>query len=94
MRFIRFVAKTLLVILFLFDVDMIYHFCTHSRRSTLIMKQVSPDAISVSVRRIPYTIWDWVELLILIAIHAILIYFLLWSRKKPKTLSGAQVPIT
>ncbi len=90
MRFVRFVAKALLAILLLFDADLIWHIWKHGRPFTLILKQVSPDAISVTSRPIPITIWDWANLLILLVIHAVLISYLLWPRRKPGTPPSAQ----
>jgi hypothetical protein len=86
MRFIRFIAKALLVMMLLFDMDMIWHVWENPHPTVLIMKRISPDVISIHSRRIPYTIWDWVYLLIILAIHTILICFLVLSRRKTKAL--------
>jgi len=84
MRFFRFVAKVLLAMLLLLDTGLIWHFWKHGRPVTYIVKDVSPGVVSFRVERIPITIWDWVDLSILVAIHAILISFLLMRGRRKR----------
>ena len=86
MKFVRFIAKALLAVLLLFDVDLIWHMWRYGRPHVLNMKEVSPGGdISISSTPIPITIRDWAELAGLLAVHAVLIFFLLRSRRKSKS---------
>jgi hypothetical protein len=84
MRFSRFAAKALLAMLSLFDAGLIWHFWKHGSPVEFIVKDAGPSVVSFSVKRIPPSVEDWVCLLILIAVHAVLISFLIMqARRKP-----------
>jgi len=84
MGFFRSVAKALLAMLLLLDTGLIWHFWKYGRPVTYIVKDVSPDVVGFRVERMPITIWDWVDLSILVAIHAILISFLLMRGRRKR----------
>jgi hypothetical protein len=86
MKFVRFIAKVLLTVLLLLDVDLIWHLWRYGRPHVLKMKEVSPGGdISISSTPIPMTIRDWAALAVLLAVHGVLICFLLRSRRKSKS---------
>jgi hypothetical protein len=85
MEFLKFVASVLLAMLFLLDADLVWQLLVHGRRPVLTLNQVSPDAISIHSRRVPITVREWGELAGLVAVHAILIVFLLRARRKSKS---------
>jgi hypothetical protein len=96
MRFFRVVAKTpsamLLAMLLLFDADLIWYFWIHGPEVVLIPEGEGPGSASFRIERIPNGIWIWVDVLILIAIHVILIFFLirrLRQKAQPKVSDGA-----
>ena len=82
MRLFRSEAKALLAMLLLLDAALIWHFWKHGRPVELILKDVAPGVISFSVKRISPSVEDWFCLLILIAIHAVLISFLMLQRRR------------
>src|SRR5271167_4307224 len=88
MRFFRSVAKALLALFLLFDAGLIWHFWKHGRPVEFIAKDAGPGSVTFSVKRIPPSLEDWVCLLIPIAIHAVLISFLI-SRWRQKPLPKA-----
>jgi len=82
MRFFRSIAEALLAMLILFDTALIRQFWKHGQRVEYIVKDVGPGFVTFSVKPIPFSFWDWVALLILIAIHVILISFLMLQRQR------------
>ena len=86
MKFVRLFAKTLLALLLLLDFDLIFHMWRYGWPHVLKMKEASPGGdISVISTRIPMTISDWAWLTALLAAHAVLILFLLRSRRKSQS---------
>lgn len=87
MNFFRVIAKVLLALMLLFDADLVYHIWKHPRLTELILKEVSPGVVSIGSRPIPVTVWDWMNLVAVFALNAILMSFLWLSRKNRKASS-------
>lgn len=83
MRLARSTVKALLALCLFFDSGVAWQLWRHGPPMvTTDVREIKPGEVSFKMTRLPLSHSDYFALIILIALHAILIAFLWWSRRR------------